>query len=257
MIELTSSSWAILTHAYGAADDVPDLLERLRDGDDEALDSLYGSICHQGSVYPASLAAVPHLVQAAESAADPEFRAQILALVGAISARRNDCDLSKLSREILDGFHAWLPGALELTLGTLREVKEVTAIHLLEAAAALNGMLGPGQILSGFASEEFAPTCSLCDRQLYVWPADGCLKVTSEDPVSHPNTEWTTVVPGPVPRSLEATYRWIRDVASVPTLSAVRPLLAYLYGLVECPACGGSFSLMERLEEELPHGRAN
>ncbi|MFK0256500.1 hypothetical protein [Streptomyces sp. NPDC090445] len=61
--------WAALEHAYGAADDVPDLLRAAGSADpqvrDEALEELVSSLCHQGSVYSATAAAVPFLARLA------------------------------------------------------------------------------------------------------------------------------------------------------------------------------------------------
>ncbi|WP_086859237.1 MULTISPECIES: HEAT repeat domain-containing protein [Streptomyces] len=58
--------WASLKHAYGAATDVPGILGALRSADAEdrngAFYDMYGSLCHQGSVYEATAAAVPFLV---------------------------------------------------------------------------------------------------------------------------------------------------------------------------------------------------
>ncbi|WP_144122833.1 HEAT repeat domain-containing protein [Catellatospora sichuanensis] len=70
--DLNSIDWASLTHAYGSAEDVPDLIRALRSPDaevrQEALYELYGNIYHQGSRYEASAHAVPFLL---ELAADP------------------------------------------------------------------------------------------------------------------------------------------------------------------------------------------
>lgn len=59
--------WHSLQHAYGPADDVPELL-RLLASDDEAVredawHELYGTIWHQGTVYEASAYAVPFLLR--------------------------------------------------------------------------------------------------------------------------------------------------------------------------------------------------
>src|SRR5688500_6475339 len=60
---LDTTDWASLTHAYGPATDVPDLLRALLSPDpeerEEAVYELFGNIWHQGTVYPASAAAVP------------------------------------------------------------------------------------------------------------------------------------------------------------------------------------------------------
>ena len=75
MITLDSPAWDRLQHAYGPASDIPDLLHQLaanpRPGNDEPWDSLWSALCHQGDVYTASYAAVPHIVQIALDAKGP------------------------------------------------------------------------------------------------------------------------------------------------------------------------------------------
>lgn len=73
MLALDSSRWAELQHAYGSASDTPDLLRKLQslpdaEGDSEPWFSLWSSLAHQGDVYSASFAAVPHIVEALSSA---------------------------------------------------------------------------------------------------------------------------------------------------------------------------------------------
>lgn len=68
LLALDSDRWATLSHAYGAASDIPDLLCKLKDappGEDwqaEPYFTLWSALCHQDDIYNASYAAVPHLV---------------------------------------------------------------------------------------------------------------------------------------------------------------------------------------------------
>ncbi|MFC9331068.1 hypothetical protein [Kitasatospora sp. NPDC057015] len=68
-VDLDHVRWQDLTHAYGCAEDVPDLIRALYREDeevaDEAIYELYGNIHHQGTVYAASAPAVPFLAHAA------------------------------------------------------------------------------------------------------------------------------------------------------------------------------------------------
>ena len=69
MIELDSPAWGQLKHAYGTAEDMPALLHQLAenprptDPTEEPWFTLWSSLCHQGDVYEASYAAVPHIVE--------------------------------------------------------------------------------------------------------------------------------------------------------------------------------------------------
>lgn len=82
--------WAKLTHAYGSACDVPDLLRALRSatpglgGDEPPLYQLFGNIYHQGTVYEATSYAVPFLIELAEDPNTPE-RIGILELLASIA----------------------------------------------------------------------------------------------------------------------------------------------------------------------------
>ena len=69
MLSLDSQKWSELQHAYGNASDIPNLLRQLEtlpssDGDKEPWFSIWSALAHQGDVYSASFAAVPHVIHA-------------------------------------------------------------------------------------------------------------------------------------------------------------------------------------------------
>ena len=72
-LALDDPRWSDLQHAYGDAGDIPELLKQLanvpssRDRE-EPWFSLWSALAHQGDVYSASFAAVPHVVDALASA---------------------------------------------------------------------------------------------------------------------------------------------------------------------------------------------
>jgi hypothetical protein len=59
--------WASMTHAYGPATEVPDLLRGLASDDprerEAAADGMYGAVHHQGDVYDSTLACIPFLFE--------------------------------------------------------------------------------------------------------------------------------------------------------------------------------------------------
>ena len=73
MLSLNDPRWSELQHAYGAASDIPALLSQLADlpsseNNREPWFSLWSALAHQGDVYSASFAAVPHVIEALASA---------------------------------------------------------------------------------------------------------------------------------------------------------------------------------------------
>ena len=68
MISLDSPEWASLKHAYGSASELPPLLRQLEtlpssEGNAEPWFSIWSALAHQGDVYSASFATVPHVVR--------------------------------------------------------------------------------------------------------------------------------------------------------------------------------------------------
>ncbi|MER7108544.1 HEAT repeat domain-containing protein [Streptomyces sp. NPDC000229] len=96
--------WASLGHAYGPADDVPELLRGLASPDpaerEVALDGMYGAVHHQGDVYDSTLACIPFLL---ELVATPEVQdrgciVELLASIGGIDLDGDD-ELDELDPE--------------------------------------------------------------------------------------------------------------------------------------------------------------
>src|SRR5262245_56349328 len=90
-LKLTSAMWGALTHAYGSASDVPDLISKLRaaslDDWDEARDALLTAIFHHGDVYTASFAAVAHWVGYAMEIGPCKQSDELLSAVGYAAGR--------------------------------------------------------------------------------------------------------------------------------------------------------------------------
>lgn len=82
MLALDSPRWSELRTAYGVAVDIPEMLRDLesvpnsQDYRDEPWFSIWSALAHQGDVYSASFAAVPHVVRVLSSAperAGPDY----------------------------------------------------------------------------------------------------------------------------------------------------------------------------------------
>lgn len=82
--------WKRLTHAYGSAEDIPDLLRSLPTapakmaGEDAPLRQLFSNIWHQGTVYESTAYAVPFLIELAACPQVPD-RLGVIELLAAIA----------------------------------------------------------------------------------------------------------------------------------------------------------------------------
>ena len=78
------TDWKALSHAYGEASAIPRLIDRLRERPDEKTwDDLWSCLCHQGTVYSASYAALQPLCELAR-ASPPSERLSPLILIANI-----------------------------------------------------------------------------------------------------------------------------------------------------------------------------
>lgn len=88
---LDDIDWHHLSHAYGPADDVPDLLRSLASPDEQvrkdAIYELFGNIWHQGTVYEATIHAVPFLIELLVHPETPD-KADIASLLASIADGR-------------------------------------------------------------------------------------------------------------------------------------------------------------------------
>ncbi|QFZ19775.1 hypothetical protein [Saccharothrix syringae] len=132
MITLEDPDWSRLHHAYGPAEDTPGLLARLRGEDwEEAFGELFGSLVHQGGAYPATVAAVPFLVDLALDRAAPG-RGGALWLLGACAQAIADRLPEGGRAALADVARRLLPLAADPDAEVRAAVYEI-ATHLVDA----------------------------------------------------------------------------------------------------------------------------
>ncbi|MCX5275460.1 hypothetical protein [Streptomyces virginiae] len=120
-------AWSELHHAYGPAEDVPDLLRALTASTEEAAaeaeQELWGSLVHQGSVYEATVAAVPFL---ARLAAAGVRRASLLGMLGAVAESTDEHGLDR-EGAARAAVVAQLPSLLPSLADAVPEVRQCAA----------------------------------------------------------------------------------------------------------------------------------
>lgn len=88
---LADVPWADLEACFGRASTFPDVLRAVADGDEEAVWELCGQVYHQGTVYPASVAAVPFMARIAAAGTSPGT-AHLVCTLGFIAQRDDQWD---------------------------------------------------------------------------------------------------------------------------------------------------------------------
>lgn len=115
MLDLESTKWSELSHAYGKASDIPDLLSQLVTIDPKVFDkdqskpwfSLWSALCHQGDIYPATFAAVPHIVRIAwELSVIPHW--QFFAFPATVEIQRQKQKMLEIPEELAVDYFAAL-----------------------------------------------------------------------------------------------------------------------------------------------------
>ncbi len=103
---LEAIDWASVSHAYGDASDVPallrDLLSSVSSTRESAARELFTNIWHQGSVYPATVHALPFLIDLLESEETPD-RETVALLVASIMNGRGYVQVH-FSRPLINPF---------------------------------------------------------------------------------------------------------------------------------------------------------
>jgi len=166
MLDLDSDSWRDLRHAYGSAEDIPALLRRLPDAPVKSADSkrepwftLWSALCHQSDVYPASFAAVPHIIAAAQRR-EPADRAEYLFLAGSIESMRHKPSSPPITTELKSAYIEALQAAARLALEALQvEADRSWFQGLLAALAAFRGFPELGAAISDLDRELDCPSC--------------------------------------------------------------------------------------------------
>ena len=162
MLPLDSPQWSALRDAYGSAADIPELLRTVASdvastGAGTPWPDLWSALCHQGDVYSASFAAIPHLVDAlAVDPAHASFEFFLLpAAVEVARHRRNVSVPNHLQAAYLDS----LKRLSLLAAQVLPRAWDNTMCRsVLAAISAAKGHIGTAQLLLDIDEEDVDET---------------------------------------------------------------------------------------------------
>jgi len=126
-------AWEALHHAYGPADDLPAVIRAAASTDEQeargAVEELFSSVFHQGTVYPASVAVVPFVAELAVTSA-VHHRHLLVYLLGGIAdpGEAHGPDVAAVGSALA----AQVPGLLALLADPDPQVREAAAYTLAQ-----------------------------------------------------------------------------------------------------------------------------
>jgi hypothetical protein len=169
MLDLQSSRWAELCHAYGGAADIPALLHQLQTAPPqdsykaEPWYSICSALCHQGDVYTATNAAMPHIVEIARKM-DERGRFDCMNFVCHAEACRHRKGAPPIPSDLNGDYLAAIDSARELFLACLRmNWNEEETKVLLGGLAVTKGYAKLGKVIIELDS---SMTCLACGADL-------------------------------------------------------------------------------------------
>ena len=240
------TDWSSLRDAYGNASNVPDLLNRLSPNpEDSVWDDLWSRICHQGTVYSASFAALPHLLQWAQTVPAVQ-RAMVLALAGAIIASQHIVSGAECRTAAIEETAA---GFEQLGLETLAQ-SELTPsdfIYAAQAVLAVRGEPAWSEELEHLNDGELVGVCTNCGVELYLVVGKYGFFVTADEWGNRENTKRAPIVAATA-GSLTGVQRWLYAQAVAAHHERIAEWLLYLFGSTDCPGCGQRIGVVEAVE---------
>ncbi|MGW7202155.1 hypothetical protein [Streptomyces sp. NPDC054837] len=244
---MTTINWAELTHAYGSAEDIPGLFAQLGGPDDgKVWNDLWSALCHQGSVYEASWAAMPVLADIARGRA-PGEPLQAVLMAGLITTDPDPARRERCAHEIeeLLGVARGLFAAGHLEMGDF--------VYLQMAVLAFEDAGVWASALEGLLNEEYELECPACEDGLFVaFGSYGHFSVAG-DYVTGPGAEdeegRARLLPAD-PERLEGIGARLHREAVEAGRDEVALALTYVFGRAHCPSCDAGFGVSDEVERQ-------
>lgn len=232
--------WEVLRDAYGSAAAVPELLAAAEDDDRAAWDNLWSRLCHQGTVYTASYAALPLLTKMA-ARRPPAGYVEPLALAAAIIASEDGpedpADVRRRYATELAELHAMAGRNLKLADSVVEFVYALQALLSFEDVPIWKNRL------EALADGEIELDCPTCHEHLLMDLGDAEVTVRPFDDTS---VTPTTSVPAD-PSHLSGSAARMHAVAVSQGRTGVAKKMLHLLGLCICPCCHARFEISSAL----------
>jgi hypothetical protein len=233
--------WRQLRDVYGSASDVPLLLEDTAASTDwnaPCWQELWSRLYHQGSVAPASYAALPRLAEVAGARPDVAMDPALVLFASILAAADGRPETTDTRSRYAFAVAALIPVA-EHKLDLVEDRTDI--IYALQAIAALEDLSVWQRQLHGLADEEVELECPACGDHIYL-ELVGDTIVATADP---DDTRQGRVVRAAHPEDLAVPEARLLDLCQVHGHTRVAAELLHLFGQVTCPHCQTQFHVAD------------
>lgn len=224
------TDWQALQDAYGSAGLVGGLLERA-DTDERAVwEELWSRLCHQGTVYAASYAALPRLAELA-TRRDPAGFVEPLFLATCIITSTDGPEAESDVR-----------ARYAETIGVLHDVAErlvplagddTDFVYRVQALLATEGPGPWASRLEALADQELELACGNCGEQLLISLESSPSLVRQFDDAAVGTTSMVAAEPSALTDSEARAY----ELAITYGRPQVAEQMLEMFGVIECPNC--------------------
>ncbi|MFJ4524870.1 hypothetical protein ACIP4Y_28630 [Streptomyces sp. NPDC088810] len=240
------TDWSQLHHAYGTAEDIPGLLDAVSPAPkDSGWTDLWSRLCHQGTVYSASYAALPALRDMARQWS-PADRQMPLTLAGAIAA---STDRPYDEQDPHVAYAPEMSDLVQLTEEALRDPiladDPATYVYLLAALISFEGVEVWGEQLDGLNDDEFEVPCPSCSTENFVAFGEyGFFSTTDSMYMNETTAKKMPLQPADI-SALERLAQRLHSRALADGQTDVAHKLTYVFGTAQCAECDEVFSVAE------------
>ena len=278
MLNTDSPRWAELEHAFGNASEVPRQLHQLFEKQNYGNDPhevLFGCLCHQGSIYTATYAAVPHVVNAF-STQSTNSKIWLFTFLGLVAISK---DTQPIPDDLRMAYFKAMNEAKFLVIDVAKQtdIPKPDYAHLLSAVPALHGLHTVHEIIDWMlVANEVRGRCVACGEEFSVDSEKVPFKVeyvrqhstlSSRHKVEHlDNNGITVMAQSPhmevYPTSASSLFwngsvceknvmSWLISLATSADHPAVVERVLALFGHLDCINCKTKISLWDaaRLEK--------
>lgn len=253
MIALTDREiWQELHGPFGHAEDLAKHLTALYASPNmEAVETIiWEHLCHQGSTYSSTLAALPHLLAVMDQVDAYEFKINMLLSLGValkdfyvdkidwagyFQSEVLPRSVQRAIREaFVDGLRR-LCAEFEVQRMHVRHWDEEDQVYFLVGYLAQHNEAVYADWLLAFSEgSEYVFACRQCEGEVFLWPKEGGLEAYNQDPVLAESVAKVSLTPNEEVLYLGRFADYVMQFG----IQRLVGLLPYFAGAVHCPSCG-------------------